>query len=130
MQYLLLLYSEENGWAKMSKAEQEQGVAAYMAYGSALAAAGALKGSNRLQPISNATTVRTTNGKTHVLDGPYADSKEQLGGYYLIDVPDLDAALSWAARCPGSGHGVVEVRPIWDLASYASRDTIAQTAQV
>jgi hypothetical protein len=50
-----------------------------------------------------------------VLDGPYVDSKEQLGGYYLIDVPDLDAALSWAARCPGAGHGVVEVRPIWGM---------------
>jgi hypothetical protein len=57
--------------------------------------------------------VRTTNGKTQVLDGPYVDSKEQLGGYYLIDAPDLDAALSWAVRCPAVGHGVVEVRPLW-----------------
>jgi hypothetical protein len=66
-----------------------------------------------LQPSSSATTVRIANGKTQVLDGPYVDSKEQLGGYYLIDVPDLDAALSWAARCPAVSHGVVEVRPLW-----------------
>jgi hypothetical protein len=112
MQYLLMLYVNEAGWPKLSKAEQEQGTAAYMAYTEALAAAGVLKGANRLQPSSIATTVRTTNGKTQVLDGPYADSKEQLGGYYLIDVPDLDAALSWAARCPTVGHGVVEVRPM------------------
>jgi hypothetical protein len=113
MQYLLMLYVNEAGWPKLSKAEQEQGTAAYIAYTEALTKAGALKGTNRLQPSSASTTVRTTNGKTQVLDGPYADSKEQLGGYYLIDVPDLDAALSWAARCPTVGHGVVEVRPLW-----------------
>jgi hypothetical protein len=113
MQYLLMLYADETGWSRLSKSEQEQGAAAYMAYGEALRAAGAWKGSNRLQPTSTATTVRKINDKSQVLDGPYVDSKEQLGGYFLIDVPDLDAALSWAARCPGAGHGVVEVRPIW-----------------
>ncbi len=114
MQYLLMLYADESGWTKLTPAEQEQGVAAYVAYGEALAKAGALKGSNRLQPSTAATTVRLANGKPQVLDGPYADSKEQVGGYYLIEAPDLDAALSWAARCPGAGHGVVEVRPIWN----------------
>ncbi len=113
MQYLLLLYSKEGAWDKMTKAEQEQGVAAYTSYTEALTKAGVLKGSNRLQSSSAATTVRVANGKTQVLDGPYADSKEQLGGYYLIDVPDLDAAISWAARCPGAGHGIVELRPSW-----------------
>jgi hypothetical protein len=113
MQYLLLLYADESGWGKLTPAEQEQGVAAYAAYTAALTKAGVLRGSNRLQPIANATTVRLVDGKSQVLDGPYVDSKEQLGGYYLIDVPDLDAALSWAARCPGAGHGVVEVRPSW-----------------
>jgi hypothetical protein len=115
MQYLLMLYADESGWTRMSKADQERGVAAYGAYTEALKAAGALKGSNRLAPSGSATRVTVTDGKTHVLDGPYADSKEQLGGYYLIDVPDLDAALSWAARCPGSGHGVVEVRALWTM---------------
>jgi hypothetical protein len=112
MQYLLMLYVNEAGWPKLSKAEQEQGLAAYTAYTEALTKAGVLKGANRLQPTSSATNVRIANGKTQVLDGPYVDSKEQLGGYYLIDVTDLDAALSWAARCPAVGHGAVEVRPL------------------
>jgi hypothetical protein len=113
MQYLLMLYVNQAGWSKLTPAEQEQGVAAYGAYTGALTKAGVLKGSNRLQPTTAATTVRMANGKAQVLDGPYADSKEQLGGYYLIDVPDLDAAISWAARCPAASHGVVEVRPVW-----------------
>jgi hypothetical protein len=115
MQYLLMLYSNEGGWAKLSKAEQEQGVAAYGAYTEALKKAGVLNGSNRLQSVSAATTVRIADGKSQVLDGPYADSKEQLAGYYLIDVADLDAALAWAARCPGASHGIVEVRPVWAM---------------
>jgi hypothetical protein len=115
MQYLLMLYVDEASWPKMSESERQQGYAAYMAYSEALSAAGAMKGSNRLQPTSTATTVRSTNGKSQVLDGPYVDSKEQLGGYFLIDVPDLDAALAWAARCPATGHGVVEVRPVWSM---------------
>jgi hypothetical protein len=120
MQYLLLLNAEEAGFMRMSPEQQQKGMAAYMAYTEALIKAGAFKGSNRLQPVSTATTVRVVEGKTQVLDGPYADSKEQLGGYYLIDVPDLDAALSWAARCPGASHGIVEVRPIWDMGPAAS----------
>jgi hypothetical protein len=115
MQYLLMAYVDEAGWPKLSKSEQEQGIAAYTAYGEALKTSGVMKGSNRLQPSSVATTVRSTNGKAQVLDGPYVDSKEQLGGYFLIDVPDLDAALSWASRCPAANHGVVEVRPIWSM---------------
>jgi len=116
MQYLLTLYVDESGWTKLSKAEQEQGAAAYMAYTEALKKAGVWKGSNRLQPIATATTVRKgTNGKPQVLDGPFADSKEQLAGYYLIEAADMDAALSWASRCPAVGHGVVEVRPIWSM---------------
>ena len=113
MQYLLMIYANEGGWAKLTKAEQEQGEAAYTGYTEALKKAGVLAGSNRLQPSAAATTVRLANGNQQVLDGPYADSKEQLGGYYLIDVADLDAAISWAARCPGAAHGTVEVRPIW-----------------
>jgi hypothetical protein len=116
MQYMLMLYVREGNWSKLTKAEQEQGVAAYTAYTEALRTAGVFVGGNRLQPSSDATTVRITNGKSQVLDGPFADAKEQLGGYYMIDVPDLDAALEWAARCPTAGHGVVEVRPVWHSA--------------
>jgi hypothetical protein len=117
MQYLLMLYSDESGWGAMTPAEQQQGYAAYMAYTEALKKAGVYLGSNRLRPISSATTVKNTNGKQQVLDGPYADSKEQLGGYYLIEAADLDAAIAWAARCPGSGHGTIEVRPVWEMSA-------------
>ena len=117
MQYLLMTYVQEDGWNKLTKAEQEQGVAAYVAYMEALNKAGVLKSSNRLQHSAAATTVRIANGKAQVLDGPYADTKEQFGGYFLIDVPDLDAAISWASRCPAAGHGVVEVRPLWDMSA-------------
>ena len=115
MQYILMAYVNEGGWATMSETERQQGMAAYGAYTEALTKAGIVKGMNRLRPASDATTVRVTDGKSQVLDGPYADSKEQLGGYFLIDVPDLDAAISWAARCPATGHGAVEVRPIWSM---------------
>lgn len=115
MHYLLLLYADENGWDSMPPEAQEEGVAAYMAYSEALTKAGAMVGSNRLQPSGVATRVQVQDGKQQVLDGPYADSKEQLGGYYLIDAPDLDAAIAWAARCPGAHHGIVEVRPVWDM---------------
>jgi len=116
MQYLLMLYGDESAWPKMTKEQQEQGVAAFRSYSEALSKAGVLKGSNRLQPTTSATTVRAPNGKPQVLDGPYIDTKEQLAGYYLIDVADLDAAISWAARCPGASYGTVEVRPVWSMA--------------
>ena len=76
---------------------------------------GAYVASNRLAPTSAASTVRVRDGEEVVTDGPFAETKEQLGGYYLIDVADLDAALAWAARCPGASHGVVEVRPVWAM---------------
>lgn len=115
MRYILMAYVNEAGWPNFTPAEQEQGLAAYKAYSEALKGAGVLVGSTRLQPSSTATTVRLADGKSQVLDGPYVDSKEQLGGYFLIDVADLDSAISWAARCPAVGHGVVEVRPLWDI---------------
>ncbi|MGH7786525.1 MAG: YciI family protein [Candidatus Binatia bacterium] len=113
MQYLLLLYSSETRWPEMTRPEQEQAIAAYGAFTEALKKAGVLMGMNRLQPTSAATTVRVTDGKPQVLDGPYADSKEQLGGYFLLEVPDLDAAIAWATRCPAAAYGTVEVRPAW-----------------
>ena len=115
MQYLLVLYADESVFNKMTPEQQQKGYASYMAYTEALKTAGALVSSNRLRPSATATTIRTTDGRTHVLDGPFAESKEQLGGYYLIEVPDLDAALKWAGRCPGAQHGIVEVRAIWAM---------------
>jgi hypothetical protein len=113
MQYLLMLYSDEAGWPTLSATQKEERLGAYRAYTEALRKADVLRGSNRLGPSTTATTVRVSEGKSQVLDGPYADSKEQLGGYYLIEVPDLDAAISWASRCPGASHGTIEVRPLW-----------------
>ena len=115
MQYILMDYVNDAGWPQLAKDEQEHWLGAYMAYVEAMTKAGVLRGGNGLQPASSATTVRVANGKTQVLDGPYAESKEQLGGFHIIDVPDLDAAISWAARCPTALHGVVEVRPIRDV---------------
>ncbi len=115
MQYLLALFMDESSWEKMTPEQQQQGVAAYGAYTEALKSAGVLVGSNRLRPSATATTLRTTNGKTQVLDGPFAESKEQLAGYYVINVADLDAAMQWAGRCPAAQHGIVEVRAIWAM---------------
>jgi hypothetical protein len=113
MQYLLMIYVQDGAWDGLPKAVQEEGIAAYAAYGEALKKAGVLSESARLRPATEATTVRLVNGKPQVLDGPYADTKEQLGGFYLIEAPDLDAAIAWAGRCPGAGHGIMEVRPLW-----------------
>jgi len=113
MQYLLMIYGNEAAMAATTEANGGKMLAAYAAYAEAMGKAGILQGGNRLRPTSASTTVRIANGKTTVLDGPYAETKEQLGGYFLIDVPDLDAALSWAERCPGASTGVVEVRPVW-----------------
>jgi hypothetical protein len=113
MQYLLMIYSQENGWNQMTDTERQQGVAAYQAYTESLKKADVLVGANRLQHTNTATTVRLVDAKPQVLDGPYTESKEQLAGYYLIDVPNLDAAIAWASRCPGAGYGVMEVRPVW-----------------
>ncbi len=114
MKYMLMDYVTESGWNQLKRSEQEHWLGAYKAYMQAMANAGVLKSSGGLHPTSSATTVRVTNDKTQVLDGPYADTKEQLGGFHIIEVPDLDAALSWAARSPTALHGVVEVRPLMD----------------
>jgi hypothetical protein len=114
MQYILMDYVNESGWPQLTKAEQEHWLGAYKAYMEAMTKAGALKSSHGLKPSLAATTVRVVDGKPQVLDGPYADSKEQLGGFHIIEAPDLDAAISWAARSPTALHGVVEVRPLWD----------------
>jgi hypothetical protein len=113
MQYLLLIYSKEGAWDAMTPAEQSAGIAAYTAYTEALVAAGALLAAQRLRPTSEAATIRAGAGGPQVLDGPYAETKEQLGGFFLIEAPDQAAALAWAARCPGSQHGIVEVRPVF-----------------
>ncbi len=115
MQYLLMIYSDEKAMQSASKDDIGAMMAAYGAYTKAMKEGGAWIGGERLHPSSTATTVRVQNGKTQVLNGPYAEVKEQLGGYYLIEAPDLDAAIGWAARCPGASVGAIEVRPIWAM---------------
>ena len=116
MQYILMIHSDEASEASASPEEQEAMLAPYGAYTEALIKAGAMVSGERLKPSSTATTVRVRSEHTEVLDGPFAESKEQLGGFYIIEAPDLDAAIGWAARCPGASHGTVEVRPIWTRA--------------
>jgi len=115
MQYMLLIHSSETAMQSLPQEAIGQMHAAYMAYTDAITQAGVVVNGNRLRPTNATTTVRIVDGKTQVLDGPYVETKEQLAGYYLIDVPDLDAALSWAARCPGASVGAIEVRPIWTM---------------
>ena len=115
MKYMLLLYADETGFSRMTPKEQSEGAAAYGTYTAALTKAGVLVASTRLRPVSTATTVRANGADFKVMDGPFAESKEELGGFYMIDVPDLDAALKWAKQCPGAQHGIVEVRPIWEM---------------
>ena len=113
MKYMLLIYGNEAAMEAATEADMGKVMAAYGAYTEAMVKAGAFVGGDRLRPTQSATTVRSAAGKIQVLDGPYAETKEQLGGYYIIEAPDLDAALSWAERCPSVANGVVEVRPIW-----------------
>jgi hypothetical protein len=115
MQYLLLIYSDESRMASMTPADGQQMSQTFGAYTEALKTAGALVGGERLRPTSAGTTVRVRDGKQQVLNGPYAETKEQLAGYYLINAKDLDEALGWAARCPGATYGTMEVRPIWAM---------------
>ena len=113
MKYMLLIYGDEAKMRAIPKEDANKMMPAYLAYTEALKNAGILVGGDRLQFTDMATTVRIRDGKTNVVNGPYAEAKEQLAGYYLIDVPDMDSALSWASRCPGASAGTVEVRPLW-----------------
>jgi hypothetical protein len=113
MKYLLMGYVDERALAGATPEQQQASIGAHVAYVQALKEAGVLLTNNRLTPSAKGATVRMKDGKSQVLDGPYAESKEQFGGYWLIEAPDMDAALSWAARCPVAQHGVMEVRQVW-----------------
>jgi hypothetical protein len=112
MQYLLIIYSDEG--FRDSSAMQEV-TAAHMRLGAELQEAGAMVGGNRLKPSDTATTIRTVGGAQSLHDGPYAETREQLAGYYLVEAPDLDAAIAWAKKIPGGPNYAVEVRPVWPI---------------
>jgi hypothetical protein len=120
MQYLIMIYEDAAAFAKRTSPDAPKLFGAYQAYSDALREAGAFVGGAPLQPPHTATTVRLQNGKRQVQDGPMADTKEQLGGYYLIEAPTLAAALDWGARCPAASYGTVEVRPIMPMQAPAS----------
>jgi len=103
MKYMLMDYVQDAGWQALTKADQEHWLGAYKGYMEAMTKAGILKSSGGLKPASTATTVRVLNEKTQLLDGPYAESKEQLGGYHIIEVADLDARFTASSRCGQCG---------------------------
>ncbi len=115
MRYLALIYSDEKAWAKIPEAEQGKIFGSYMEFTQMAKAAGVSKGGEALQPTATATTVRLRGGKTVTTDGPFAETKEALGGFYLFECKDLDEAVKWAAKIPGASYGCIEVRPIWEV---------------
>lgn len=110
MQYTMLIYESDADFEAYRKKDEYW--AAWKAYHQSLVQAGVIAGGNALQEPSTGTTVRVNVGTRHVQDGPYADTKEQLGGFIVLEVDSLDAALDWAARCPAAATGAVEIRPI------------------
>jgi len=114
MRFMMLIHHDEPA---LAKAGSELG-AEYGAFNEALAKAAGCSPGERLKPSSAATTVRQRGGKTDVLDGPYADTKEQFAGYFFIEAPSLDEAIAWAQRCPSSKYGSVEIRPIMDVTGW------------
>ena len=112
MQYMLLIYGNENGGSDTSETEQRAMLQEWFDYTEELRSAGVMKAGDALQPTATATTVRDDGGEALVTDGPFAETKEQLGGYYLLDVADLDEAIRWAHKCPGARTGTIELRPV------------------
>lgn len=112
MQYLLLIYRSEAELNKMDPADHQKLSAEYGAYTQSIVQSGHFKAGDGLQPSTTATTVRVRDGKTLTTDGPFAETREQLGGYYLVEAKDLDAAIALAARIPNARDGSIEVRPV------------------
>ncbi|MEE9386272.1 MAG: YciI family protein [Nannocystaceae bacterium] len=112
MQYLLLIYSNEQSDAQVPEEKQRQVFGQWMAYSEELKATKAFVAGDALAPTATATSVRVRSGDRIVSDGPFAETKEQLGGYYMIDVENLDQAIEWAGKCPGALNGTIEIRPV------------------
>jgi hypothetical protein len=112
MQYILLIHDDEQQWGAMSDEEQGSLMSEYGTYTQSLLERGAFVGGNQLQPTQTATTVRVRDGERLVTDGPFAETKEQLGGFYVIEAESLDEAIDWAAQIPSARLGSIEVRPL------------------
>jgi hypothetical protein len=115
MNYLLLIYSNEAEENALNETETKKLMDQYTEFTKSIIQSGAFKAADRLRPVSSASTVRIRNGKTAITDGPFAETREQLGGYYLIDAKNLDEATAIAARIPGARTGSIEVRPVWPM---------------
>jgi hypothetical protein len=112
MRYMCLIYDDEKTWAKMTKAESDATMAEYFAFTKDIRQSGNYQAGEALQPVSSATTVRVREGKLSTTDGPFAETKEYLGGFYLINARDLNEAIQIASRIPSARYGCVEVRPV------------------
>jgi len=119
MKYMLLIYEDEKGWAKFSESERQQFFGEYMQFTKEVRDSGHYQAGAPLQPTSTATSVRVRSAKRVVTDGPFAETREQLGGYYLVDAKDLDDAIGIAARIPSARWGTIEVRPVMEVPAPA-----------
>jgi hypothetical protein len=120
MKYMLLIYNEEKAWAGFTEAQRQGFMGEFMKFTQQIQSAGQWLSSSQLQPTSAATSVRVREGKRLVTDGPFAETREQLGGYYLIEAKNLDEAIAIAARIPSVTAGTVEVRPLVERPAQAS----------
>ncbi len=120
MKYLLLIYQDEKQWATLTEAERQKMYAEYGQLRQELVTSGQFVGGSQLHPVTTASSVRVRNGKEMVTDGPFAETHEQLGGYFLVEAKDLDEALGIAARIPSAREGTVEVRPIVERTAEAA----------
>ena len=115
MRYLLLIANDESVMAAMGPEEGQQMMAGYATFGEEMTARGVLQDGNRLRPTADATNVQVRNGEVLTADGPFAETKEQIGGYYVIDCQDLDEAIEVASKLPHATNGTIEIRPIWEM---------------
>jgi hypothetical protein len=125
MKYMLLIHDDEQAWARMSEAERQKIYGEYGQFGKAIQASGHFLAGSQLQPTTLATSVRVRDGKRLVTDGPFAETREQLGGYYLIDAKDLDEAIGIAARIPSARVGTIEVRPVVESGQPAATAAVS-----
>jgi hypothetical protein len=115
MRYAMLICADESGVQALSPDEAQSMLGEYMKFGEDMTKRGVLQGGERLRPTTDATTVRVRDGEVVTSDGPFAETKEQIGGFYLVDCKDLDEAIEIAAKIPGARVGTIEVRPIWEM---------------
>jgi hypothetical protein len=127
MKYLLTIYIDESRYATMTPDESARLMAGYGAFGQEAQEAGVLLGGEGLQPTATATTVRVREGEALFTDGPFAETREQLGGYYLLECGDLDEAARWAVKIPDASDGAVEVRPVMDYEAGGNQEAHTQS---